>query len=111
MKYEKFHLQLIDKLGWGDMLAEIAIPAIDSILSNYIGNIAEATGDVLDSELAASCLIDKWDGDHIFGLLAATSSRFYGSEDEKLFISLRNEIEYLMRNDEPHELAIAEWWK
>lgn len=109
--YEWYHAELSNKLGWNDMLAHVAIPAIDCILSNFIGNIAEVTGDVLDVNMCAKVLIDKWESDNIFALLIEDTASFYGSKEEAEFISLRGEIEGYMRRGMSHDDAIAEWWK
>ena len=110
MVYENYHLAISNKLGWSDMLAEIAIPAIDRILSNLLWLISERTGDVLTVEDAASVLLENYTADDIFGLLGCTDDPNYpGSKDENDFINLRGEIESFMFAGFDFVDAIKEW--
>lgn len=98
MTYESYHLAISNKLGWGDMLAEIALPAINKIITNFLGMINERTGDVLSPEDVVPALLENYTADDIFGLLGDDGDPNYlGSENEKMFISLRYEIEEFMR--------------
>ena len=86
-------IQLSNKLGWGDMLAHIALPAIEEIL--YISNKS------VDELLLL-------DADSIFGFLAGIDVTY---EDWSSLISVRDEIEEAMRQGISHTEAINEWWK
>lgn len=86
-------IQLSNKLGWGDMLAHIALPAIEEIL--YISN------KTVDELLLL-------DADSIFGYLAGIDVTY---EDWSSLISVRDEIEDYMRHGISHIEAINEWWK
>lgn len=118
-QFTPLHLAISDKLGWGDMLAEIALPAIDRIISRFLGNIAEATGDVLPMDAAEVLVIyPKWTPDDIFGLLCPdelSSVRCTPDFDPhfpyEMFIDLRGEIEEYMRRGMDYQTAINEWFK
>lgn len=86
-------IKLSDKLGWGDMLAHIALPAIEKII--YISN------KTVDELLLL-------DADSIFGFLAGIDVTY---EDWSSLISVRDEIEDSMRQGMTHTDAINEWWK
>lgn len=118
-QFTDLHLAISEKLGWGDMLAEIALPAIDRIISRFLGKIAETTGDVLPMYAAEVLVIyPKWTPDIIFGLLCPdelSSVRCVPGFDPhfpyEMFIGLRGEIESYMRNGYNYQEAIAEWFK
>lgn len=101
------------------MLAEIALPAIDRIISRFHGDIAEATGDVLPMYAAEALVIyPKWTPDIIFGLLCPdelSSVRCTPDFDPhfpyEMFIGLRGEIEEYMRRGMDYQTAINEWFK
>ena len=107
-QFTPFHLAISNKLGWGDMLAEIALPSIDRIISNHAGHIFDCTGDVIDSEnVAASLLQDSWSADEVFGLLVSPDYLTWENEKD-LFIAFRCEIEELMKCGIDFFNAIAE---
>lgn len=85
-------IKLSNKLGWGDMLVHIALPAIQEIINT--------------SPISAEKLL-ALNSDDIFGILAGEVTW----EDYALFLSLREEIENYMRNGVPFYEAIDEWWK
>ena len=109
MKFENFmHMSL--HLGWGDMLSQVAMPAIEQIVANHSWMCSEVTNDDLTEDQAVDDLL-HWDSDDVFGLLGSDNVFWLGSEEESLFISLRNEIEAEMRSGASYQEAIAEWWK
>lgn len=110
-QFTHLHLAISDKLGWGDMLAEIALPAIDTIVSHYIGLISDATGDILRPEDAAQFLVNHWHSEDIFGLLWLNELGYEDSPELAQFISLRGEIEDYMRHGCNYQEAIAERFK
>lgn len=92
------------------MLAKIAMPAIDKIVTNYLAAINERTGDVLTPEEAVPALLEYYTADDIFGLLGDDGDLNYlGSPQEKMFISLRFEIEAFMRDGFSFVEARREW--
>lgn len=102
---------LSKKLGWDDMLIQIACPAIDRIITNHLGHINDATGDVLSPEDSAAALLrDSWTPDDIFSLLVSPDYQEWMKEKD-LFTSLRFEIEEWMRRGNSYQEAIAEWYK
>ena len=110
MTYESYHLAISNKLGWGDMLAEIALPAINMIISNFLGMINDRTGDVLSPEEVTPALLENYTADDIFGLLGDDGDLNYlGSPQEKVFVSLRFEIEAFMRDGFSFVEARREW--
>ena len=110
-QFTPLHLAISDKLGWGDMLAEIALPAIDTIVSHFIGLISDATGDILRPDHAAEYLINHGDSDFIFGLLWLNELGYEDSPELAQFFSLRGEIEDCMRRGMDYQTAINEWFK
>jgi len=109
--YTSFHTALSKKLGWDDMLAKVALPAIDKIIDNQISIICDCTGDVLSPDsVAAALLQDSWTPNDLFGLLVSPNYQIWEQEKE-LFISLRFEIEEWMRRGNSYEQSIAEWYK
>jgi hypothetical protein len=107
----KLYQALSKKLGWDDMLIQVAIPAIDKIVTNAISHIADCTGDVLCADSVADALLqDSWTPDDIFSLLVSPDYQEWQKEKD-LFTSLRFEIETFMRRDMSHIEAIAEWYK
>lgn len=108
-QFTPFHLAISNKLGWGDMLAEIALPAIDRMITNYIGHFSDATGDILSVEDAGS-VMSGFESDDLFSLIASP----YYPEWEQMrddLINLRGEIEEYMRRGYDYQTAIAEWFK
>ena len=109
--YKPFHLALSKKLGWDDMLAKVALPAIDRIITNQISHINDCTGDVLSPDSVAEVLLqDSWTPDDIFSLLVSPDYQTWEQEKD-LFASLRFEIEEWMRRGNSYEHSIAEWYK
>lgn len=87
-------IKLSDKLGWGDMLSHIALPAIAEII--YIsGDSAEELLKIEDSNV-------------IFAFLAGIDAE---ESDIISLLSVREEIEEYMRKGMTHTEAINEWWK
>lgn len=108
--FNDLHLELSKHLGWGAMLATVALPALNSIICNHIACVADATGYPETEEQATACLLGM-DSDKVFGYLICDEIQMLGSEDEHLFISLREEVEDCMRSGMSHTDAIAEWYK
>lgn len=68
----KYYQALSKKLGWNDMLIQIAVPAIDKIVTNQLGHINDCTGDVLAPEVAVDALLlESWSPAEIFSLLVS----------------------------------------
>ena len=124
-QFTHLHLAISDKLGWGDMLAEITLPAIQVIINNYnrirkefIIPIQELG--IEDPEIAEDLIcfptIDKSlateDSDEIFLYLYAQCYHDTVQFDMVYdFISIRGEIEEYMRRGYNYQEAIAEWFK
>ena len=87
-------IQLSNKLGWGDMLAHIALPAIEELIA--------ITGQEIEE------LLDIADPDVIFGFFAGLDA---DQSDIVSLLSVRKEIEDCMRQGISHTDAISEWWK
>lgn len=105
-QFTPLHLAISDKLGWGDILAEIALPAIDTIVSHYIGLVFDAIGDILRPEYAAGFLAKHWHADDIFGLLWLNELGDEDSPELAQFKSLRSAIEADMRMGFSYKTAI-----
>ena len=92
------------------MLIQIAIPAIDCIITNHSSHICDCTGDVLDDEdVAESLLQDSWTPDDLFGMLVSPDYQTW-ERDKDFFTSLRFEIESFMRSGDSYDIAISGWW-
>jgi hypothetical protein len=107
------YLAISDKLGWSDMLASVAMPAIDRMYENFNSCLGEVTGEQFSFEEFVACVL-SWTNhtsDEIFKLLFVDEICKDDSEDCYLFVSLRWEIEREMRNGEPYWVAINEWFK
>lgn len=88
---------LASRLGWGAMQVDIAVPAIDKIISHFMWLESERHGATINPEDAVAVLLENWKADQIFGLLGCTDDLNYlGSKDEHDFISIRKEIEECM---------------
>ncbi len=95
-------LQLSQKLGWGDMLTQIAIPAIKRIINNFRDEHTCITGEPCSSEEAVECMLRYYTADDVFCLLFFDS---IGNNDPewtikvnyKGLIAMRPFIEALMR--------------
>ena len=111
--FNNLHLAISKKLGWGDMLAEIALPAINYMATALIHVVTIETGDLISDERALYALSKSYTPDEVFGLLAPIDFITKSHWDEMVhdFISLRWEIEDCMRHGMRHQEAIAEWFK
>lgn len=113
MIYTTSHLQLSNKLGWGEMSAEIAIPAMDKMYENFNHCMYEATLETFSFEEFVACVL-SWTNhtsDEIFKYLYVDEICKEDTEDCYLFVSLRGEIEEYMRRGYSYQDAINEWFK
>ena len=118
-QFTPIHLAISEKLGWGDMLAEIALPAIDRMISHFLEQGSKDAGFVLPMDAAELIVIyPNWTSDDIFGLLCPdelSSVRCVSGFDPhfpyEMFVGLRGEIETYMRRGMDYQTAIAEWFK
>ena len=109
-QFTHLHLAISDKLGWGDMLAKIAFPAISRIINGYANITMEMYG-VPESLLHLDEIMPKMEADVLFTyLLIQSVEDKYTIKDLQLFISLRGDIEEYMRGYD-YQTAIAEWFK
>lgn len=92
--YTNLHLAIIDKLGWGDMLASVAMPAIDRII--------EVSG-IQDTEV-----VESFSGTELFTCLGFPLNSLCEIKD---FQNLRWEIEQEMFHGASYQEAIDEWFK
>lgn len=115
-----FHLAISEKLGWGDMFATIAVPAIEQMINNYAFVTSDMYGmslaDLLDEdgELHESFTKDvlKMPADNLFSWLILDSiEACYYLDAIQDFVNLRGEIEAEMRKGKTHNDAIVEWYK
>lgn len=113
MIYTTSHLQLSNKLGWGEMSAEIAIPAMDKMLQNFNFCMEEAGCREFTFEEFV-CLVCDWQNmsaDEIFGYLFVDELIKEGSDCHKMFVNLRFEIEREMFHGASYQEAIDEWFR
>ena len=107
-QFTDLHLAISDKLGWGDMLAKIALPAIQQILENAAEQCSAQIEEPVGYELLEDDIL-AMSSDALFTLLY--SSKHLSEEGQHLFLSLRGEIEACMRHGYNYQEAIAEWFK
>lgn len=112
--YTDLQLAIRNKLGWGDMLASVAMPAVDRIITNYSNILFEMYGvgkeDLHEDWLEYDML--RIPADYLFGYLYISSiDDCYNKELCDLFRSLRWEIEREMFNGASYQEAINEWFK
>lgn len=107
-QFISLHLAISDKLGWGDMLAEIALPAIQQILENAAKQRSAQMEKPVGYESIQDDLL-AMSAEDLFVLLCS-SERLWEWE-RHLFLSLRGEIETRMRNGDDYQTAINEWFK
>lgn len=116
MDNSDLHLAISDKLGWGDMLASVAMPAISRIIEGFIswnvscGHSREEmipNGDYSNLWKA----MNRFSSDEIFSYIVLTTV----DDDEsrlraRYAISLRTEIEYEMGVHRlQYNQALYEW--
>lgn len=92
--YTNLHLVISDKLGWGEMLASVALPAIDKII--------EVTG-IQNAEV-----VESFSDTELFTCLGFPLNNLSEIKD---FQNLRYEIEREMFNGASYQEAIDEWFK
>ena len=110
-QFTPLHLAISNKLGWGDMLAEIALPAIQVIINSF-ANISMEMYGISESKLHLDEVMPRMEADNLFSFLLLSSVEDgYSHKDLQLFISLRGEIEDYMRHGCNYQEAIAEWFK
>lgn len=113
LPFTDLHLAISEKLGWGDMLAKIAVPAIDTIINNYNRVKKEVDQDLQFSAWPTlEAFLQESDTEDVFEFLYIQC--YYDSTDYEMlndFTSLRGEIESYMRNGYNYQEAIAEWFK
>lgn len=96
---------LASRLGWGDMQADVAMPAIQRMVRNQICLMADCTGDQLSEEQAVEAMLSWKDSNKIFDCLVEDSFDTMGSN----LSQLRVEIETCMRMGFSFVDAIKEW--
>lgn len=113
LSFNDLHLAISKKLGWGEMPAIAAIPAIDYIVNTACAQVCHAVGDtdVTFEEMAVIMLGDSWSSDAIFAMLGDDEDFTLHGEMKELFISLRWEIEDEMKHGSHFQDAINEWFK
>lgn len=89
------HLALSEKLGWGAMLATVAVPVLDRILCNYKDACLFHFGPEWDDDVDFEHILNM-SSDHIFALILGNNSLEFDSPEELSFISNRKEIEGLL---------------
>lgn len=94
MFFTDLHLALSKKLGWDEMPAKVALPALDKIIK---------VSGVQDDRV-----LEKF---HSMELFTCLGFPFIYLSDIKDFQSLRWEIEHEMFNGMSYEDAINEWFK
>ena len=108
-----YYLAIIKKLGWEDMLLHISLPAIDKMHENFNYCMYEATLETFSLEEFVACVL-SWTNhtsDEIFKYLYVDEIFKEDTDECKMFVSLRWEIEREMRHGSPYWIAIDEWFK
>ena len=107
-QFTHLHLAISDKLGWGDMLPKIALPAIQQILENAAKQCSKNIEEPVGYELLEDD-INAMSADDLFCCLL--SKDCYTPKDKYDFECMRFEIEYDMRHGVDYQNAITEWFK
>lgn len=105
------HVAISKKLGWDEMPAIVAIPAIDKIVNTAIDKRYEIMHNRISFECMANALIKRWSADDVFTLLIDDAKSSLTQYMKKMFISLRCEIEDEMMSGSSYQEAINEWFK
>ena len=97
--------RIANALNWGQMKADVALPAIETIIENY-------TACTFNRELGHT-IEDVVTKDYANELFAYLLPRYSITREERLlFKSLRKEIEYeMIVHHLPYREAIQEWFK
>ena len=111
MKKSKVKL-LIEKLGWQDMPKDVALDAVQKIVNNYISCLSDCCGvQPLNSNVVLDILLSNdFDSDKVYQQLFIHD--YYSlndAENLRLAVSLRWEIEDLMRCGNTFEQARQEY--
>lgn len=101
-QFTPLHLAISEKLGWGDMLAEIALPAIQQILDNCAKECSMQIEEPVGYETLEDDIL-RMDGDDLFAHLIEVGDP---REDYLLIVALRGEIEADMRMGFSYKTAI-----
>lgn len=116
MNNSDLHLAISDKLGWGAMLASVAMPAISRIIEGFISwNIS--CGHSREEMIPDGDYTNLWNAmnrfssDEIFGYIVLTTVDDIESRDRiHDVIALRTEIEYEMGVHKlQYNQALYEW--
>lgn len=105
--------QLVNKMGWNDMPATVAEDAARCILHNRRATIADCCDELLclDAVLEV-CLSDEITVDNLWlDLYIDSYDTLCDEEGQKVFASLRGEIEDCMKSGMIVDDAISEWFK
>ena len=108
IQFTDLHLAISSKLGWGDILAKIALPAIQQILENAAEQCSAQIEEPVGYELLEDDIL-AMSSDALFTLLY--SPKYLSEEEQHMLLSLRGEIEDYIRRGYDYKSAIAEWFK
>ena len=100
---------IVKKLGWNDMPAAVAIPAIQRMVDNNIAVGADCC-DVIDDSEDTLLSIATWDPATIWmGLFISDYQSLHDYDLQTWATALRYEIESWMRMGYSFDEACAEW--
>lgn len=111
LSFNDLHLAISEKLGWDEMPAIVAIPAIDHIIDIAYAQVMQYRDHCSREEKAFSMLSGYWTSDAIFCMLIDTERGTLRRRKRELFLSLRAEIEEEMKRGLSYRDAINEWLK
>jgi hypothetical protein len=100
---------IVKKLGWNDMPATVAIPAIQRMINNDIAVGADCCG-VIDDPEDSLLSISLWDADKIWMTLFVNDYQTLNDESlEHWALTYRSQIEAWMKLGHSFEEACNEW--
>ena len=103
-------MQIVNKLGWNDMPANIALDAIQIIINNYISGLADCTEDIICVDTALDLISNHLEVDNIWlTLFIYDYDTLNDTKMQSYALLLRADIEQSMRNGEYFTEARREW--
>jgi predicted helicase len=103
-------MQIVNKLGWNDMPAHIALDAVQIMVNNYISGLADCTEDSICEDTALDLISNHLEVNNIWlTLFIHDYDTLNDTKMQSYALLLRADIEESMRNGETFTEARREW--